>query len=207
MQMLEEPLPGAIADPALRSMFAARKRVFVDLLKWDIPVLAGIYEVDQFDTPEATYLVLLDAEGTHRASARLLRSDGPHILADLFPALCAGAVPRGDAIREITRFCIDPDLPRSERRLARDQLVSALVRHALMEGITTYTAVASVPWFEQIARFGWRCEALGPSRQLCGERLVGLKIRIDRTTQNALAQTGMLRTADYLVPTARETQP
>ncbi|MBX7481685.1 acyl-homoserine-lactone synthase [Qipengyuania qiaonensis] len=206
MHILEETLPETIAHPALRAMFAARKRVFVDLLKWDIPVLAGQYEIDQFDTPDATYLVLLDDQGAHLASTRLLRSDGPHILADLFPSLCADAVPRGRSIREITRFCIDPELTRSERRLARDQLVSALVSHALGDGVASYTAVASVPWFEQIARFGWQCEALGPSRRLCGEALVGLRIMIDETTPGALARTGMLRPADYLVQSAMETR-
>lgn len=32
------------SDAALRAMFAARKSVFVDLLKWDVPVLDGAYE-------------------------------------------------------------------------------------------------------------------------------------------------------------------
>lgn len=31
-------------DGVLRAMFAARKSVFVDLLKWDVPVLGGQYE-------------------------------------------------------------------------------------------------------------------------------------------------------------------
>ena len=62
-------------DRLLRTMFEARKRVFVDLLKWDVPVLEGAYEIDQFDTREATYVILADEEGSHRASARLLRTD------------------------------------------------------------------------------------------------------------------------------------
>src|SRR5690554_3010471 len=72
------------SDPALRSMFEARKKVFVDLLKWDLPVLDGRFEVDQFDTPEAVYLVLTDESANHRASARLLRTDRSHILALLW---------------------------------------------------------------------------------------------------------------------------
>ena len=49
---------------ALRAMFAARKRVFVDLLKWDVPVLAGRFEIDQFDDEHARYIILLDASPT-----------------------------------------------------------------------------------------------------------------------------------------------
>lgn len=86
---------------ALRSMFAARKRIFVDLLKWDLPVLAGQFEVDQFDDPNATYLIVTDPAGEHLASARLLPTTRPALLDSLFPHLVAGAVPRGPGIAEI----------------------------------------------------------------------------------------------------------
>ena len=145
MDTLECTATKAVEHPALRAMFEARKRVFVDLLGWDVPILAGRYEIDQFDTADAVYLILLDPMGNHRASARLLHTVQSHILADLFPILCDDAVPRGQRIREITRFCIDPRLPRIERRQAQNALVSALVDHALATGIDTYTAVANGP--------------------------------------------------------------
>ena len=50
---------GSAGDAALRAMFAARKQVFVDLLRWDVPVLDGRFEIDQFDDDNATYLILL----------------------------------------------------------------------------------------------------------------------------------------------------
>ena len=95
-------------DAVLRAMFAARKHVFVDLLKWDVPVLAGQYEVDQFDGPDATYLVLSGPDGAHLGSARLLLTERPHILDTLFPGLCETAIPRGPAIREITSKVLTP---------------------------------------------------------------------------------------------------
>src|SRR3546814_1687161 len=39
--------PGS--QPLLQSMFADRKRLFVDLFGWDVPVFDGQYEIDQFD--------------------------------------------------------------------------------------------------------------------------------------------------------------
>lgn len=177
--------------PALRAMFEARKRVFVDLLKWDVPVIAGRFEVDQFDTGDATYLILTGKDGEHRASARLLRSDRPHILADLFPGLCGGKVPRGAHIREITRFCIEPRLPRIERRAARNQLVTALTEHAITHGIESFTAVARNSWCRQIEGFGWTCRRLGACLHHGGETLVALEILIDQDTPAALAETGI----------------
>lgn len=197
MQRLFQADRHCSSDPVLRAMFEARKRVFVDLLKWDLPVLADAYEIDQFDTPDAAYLVLADDANRHRASARLLRTDGPHILGDLFPCLCDGPIPERADFREITRFCIEPTLTRGERREARDQLVTALVEHALAAGIAGFTAVASSGWFRQIAAFGWRCHALGPQRSVAGETLVALQIDIDAGTPAALAQGGVYRPGPY----------
>ena len=91
------------ADTVLRAMFAARKHVFVDLLKWDVPVVDDRYEIDQFDDEHAFYLVITDGTGRHLGSARLLETTRPHILDSLFPDLCDGAAPKGRDVREITR--------------------------------------------------------------------------------------------------------
>src|SRR3546814_5965559 len=88
-------------DSALRAMFRARKEVFIDLLKWDLPVLADEFEVDQFDR-QAEYLILLEQGVKHRASTRLLRTDQPHLLGNLYPHLCAGPVPTGTRSEEHT---------------------------------------------------------------------------------------------------------
>ncbi len=180
----------APGDAAMRAMFAARKRVFVDMLHWDLPVLEDLYEVDQFDTPDAEYLILLGDEGEHRASARLLRSTGPHLLGDLYSWLCDEAVPRDPAIWEISRFCIDPHQTPTARRGARDELVTALADYALSHDISAYTGVAAWNWFEKIMRFGWSCEPLGQAADEGASKLVALRIRIDADTKAGLKRAG-----------------
>ncbi len=180
----------APGDAAMRAMFAARKRVFVDMLQWDLPVLEDMYEVDQFDTPAAEYLILLGDGGEHRASARLLPSTEPHLLGDLYPWLCDEAVPRGPAIWEISRFCIDPDQTPSERRGARDELVTALADYALRHGISDFTGVAEWGWFQKIMRFGWSCRSLGNAADEGVSKLVALRIRIDADTKAGLERAG-----------------
>lgn len=197
MQTFPEVSGSCHSDAVFRAMFEARKRVFVDLLKWDVPVLVDTYELDQFDTPDADYLILTDKGDGHRASARLLRTDRPHILGSLFPCLCDGPVPDRSDLREITRFCIEPTLSRPERRLARNQLVTALVDHALATGLSGYTAVAGTDWYRQIAGFGWQCRALGPEQHVGGERLVALEIEIESTTPGHLARSGIYCAGAY----------
>lgn len=190
MPPLRKPMPVSPQDAAMRAMYIARKEVFIDLLKWDLPVLADTYEVDQFDNPQADYLILMDEDGQHRASTRLLRTQGSHLLGELYPCLCDGPVPSGPTVREITRFCLDRHQSAVERRSARNQLVTALVEHALAHGITDYTGVAGLTWFNQILRFGWRCLPLGAAKSLDGQTLVGLQIKIDDRTIEGLKQAG-----------------
>lgn len=186
MSPLAQATTLAPEDAALRAMFIARKQVFVDLLKWDVPVLADTYEIDQFDDPEAQYLILVDEDGRHRASTRLLQTQGSHLLGDLYPCLCEGHLPSGPNVREITRFCLDRHQNARERLSARNQLVTALAEHALRSGITDYTGVAELNWFNQIMRFGWQCRPLGAANVIDGQILVGLHIHIDGDTISGL---------------------
>jgi N-acyl-L-homoserine lactone synthetase len=183
-------------DGVLRAMFAARKSVFVDLLKWDVPVLGGQYEVDQFDNLHASYLVLADTDGRHLGSARLLPTLRPHILDSFYPMLCEEGAPRGSDIYEVTRFCLDRGLRAKERRDVRDTLVMALAEHALASGIAAYSAIAEMGWLQQILAFGWRCSPLGLPQTIEGSMLGALRIEIDADTPARLAAAGIAAMPD-----------
>jgi acyl-homoserine lactone synthase len=176
-------------------MFEERKRVFVDLLKWDVPVLEGRYEIDQFDDEHAAYLIVPTADGRHAGSARLLQTERPHILGALFPELCAGPVPSGPGILEITRFCLGRDQNAQDRLETRHALVSGLVTYALDNGIRSYTGVAEMGWLQQILAFGWRCRPLGLPRTIGGRMLGALQIDITQDTPRLLECSGIYRQA------------
>lgn len=181
---------------AFRAMFTARKDVFIDLLRWELPVLDGKFEIDEFDTPEAEYLILCEKGGQHRASTRLLQTDGPHLLANIYSHLCVGPVPTGHDIREITRFCLDRNQTSRDRLSARNQLVTGLTTYALRWGISQYTGVADLAWFKKIQTFGWDCRALGTPIAENGRLLVALQIHIDETTPERLHKTGAYQLPD-----------
>lgn len=189
--IVEEGFGRAFGDRTLSAMFEDRKKVFVDLLKWDVPVLDNRFELDQFDDQHATYILIADEDGDHLGSARLLPTARPHILGSLFPDLCAGPPPSGPQVAEITRFCLSRRRNAASRRRTRNQLVTALVWHALQRGISTYTGVAELAWLQQILAFGWACRALGvPARLECG--LIGaLAIEIRSDTPALLAANGI----------------
>jgi acyl-homoserine lactone synthase len=188
------PNPGT--DRTLRSMFEDRKSVFVDLLKWDVPVLDGRFEIDEFDDSHATYIIVADEAGDHLGSARLLPTTRSHILGSLFANLCAAPAPAGPECFEITRFCLSRRHHAICRRRTRDRLVSALAWYALETGIRTYTGVAELGWLQQILAFGWDCRPLGvPARLDCG--MIGaLAIEIRPDTPELLAENGIWDLAD-----------
>lgn len=181
----------SVPDEVMRAMFAARKAVFVDLLKWDVPVLGGAYEIDQFDDVHARYLILADREGRHLGSARLLPTMRPHLLDGFYSGLCETSPPRSHAIFEITRFCLDRALSAVRRRAVRDTLVVALADYALANGITGYVAIAEDGWRHKILGFGWRCRTLGPIARCGGQMLGALHIEISAETPALLAGAGI----------------
>jgi len=166
----------------LEAMHRDRKKIFVDALKWDVPVVDGQYEIDQFDTDEAIYLVALAPHSQrHLGSVRLLPSTGPHLLSEVFPFLCEKGVPVGDDIYEITRLCTAPakDI---EPKLIRRRLATAMCEFGLLYGISKYTCVTHVQYLTHLLSVGWECEPLGEPQQVGPDVIGALSISITPAT-------------------------
>ncbi|KHK89195.1 acyl-homoserine-lactone synthase [Novosphingobium malaysiense] len=181
----------AAQGPLLAQMYQERKRVFIDLLRWDLPALDGRYEIDQFDTPSTIYLIIADTDGKHLGSLRLLPTTQPHVLGDIFPGLCDLDSPRSPDVWEISRLCLSRGIRAAERRIVRDKLATALTLFARDNGIRAYCCVADMPWYTQILSFGWRCEPLGLPQDLPCGMLAALMIHIDDETPRLLGKTGI----------------
>jgi acyl-homoserine lactone synthase len=190
-------------DDALRAMFAARKSIFIDLLKWDLPALDGQFEIDEFDNEHAHYLILIGEDGRHLGSTRLIPTTEPHILGALFPELCQKPLPVGPRIYEITRFALDRSLRAAGRRAVRDQLITAIVQHAMAADIERYTGVAEMGWFQQILSFGWDCRPLGLPLPHVSGMLGALEIRITDDTPAQLNAAGIWSPVPALLPNER----
>lgn len=193
-----------ISDPAhaqaLETMFLDRKRLFVDLLGWDVPIVDGRFEMDRFDGPEACYLVACDPAGDHVGSMRLLPTTQPHILDTLFADLCEDAVPSGPDIFEITRLCLPARLGAAERLRIRNLLISAMVDHALECGIAVLTGVVQADFRLVVLAMGWECAALGPEL-LIGRYLLGaFRLEIGSDTPERLRATGIYSAGARALP-------
>lgn len=175
----------------LKSMYADRKRLFVDLLGWGVPVVEGCYEIDRFDDDHSIYLIAVDRDGEHQGSLRLLPSNRPHILGSIFPHLCPKGVPVGPEIFEITRLCLPARHRASERLRIRNRLISAMVDHALDSGIRTLTGVVETGFLAQVLAMGWRCSAPTMIGATTRRALGAFRIEIEPETPRLLAANGI----------------
>lgn len=170
-------------DATRMEMFAARKQVFIDGLKWELKATDGLYEIDEYDHEDTIYLIVVDAgTGEHLGSVRLLPSLGPHLLADKFAALCSGGVPRGADIYEITRMVMAPTLAREAATRVRDRLAIAILEYALAHGVRHYTMMTHMAFLSAVVATGWDCEPLGMPLEMDGVAVAALRIDVDAPT-------------------------
>jgi acyl-homoserine lactone synthase len=184
----------------LRSMFADRKRLFVDLFGWDVPVVDGQYEIDQFDNADTVYVIVADDDGGHVASIRLFPSTRPHMLGTLFPHLCPFGVPVDDATWESTRLCLPQRHGAGRRRELRNMLFSAMVDVALDRGIERYTGVVPDPFRKEVLSLGWQAEPLGPAVRIAGGPIGAFLIHVQPDTPQRLSWTGVYSPVLQRVP-------
>jgi len=167
----------------LDGMHRDRKRVFVDWLKWKVPVTDGVYEIDQFDNDGAVYVVASDARNRkHLASLRLLPTDRPHLLSAVFPQLCDDGIPTGPDTFELTRYCVSPDVPKSDAQGLRDLIWLAAVEYAVDRHIRRYTCVTHLQFLSQILAAGWEAEPLGLPKDVDGEQIGAIVVHVGHKT-------------------------
>lgn len=178
--------PRHLRQDLVQAMFADRKALFVDFFGWDVPVIDGRYEIDQFDTPEALYIIAADDSGGHAASLRLLPTTRPHMLGTIFADMCPLGVPQCERTWESTRLCLPRRHGAGRRRELRNLLISAMVDVALERGIERYTGVLPEGFRKEVLAMGWKAEPLGPAAHMPGGAVGAFLVHIEPDTPRRL---------------------
>jgi acyl-homoserine lactone synthase len=152
-------------------MYRDRKKVFIDRLGWELKATGGEREIDQFDTPDAVYVIEADSERRHLASLRLLPTIKPHLMSEVFPFLCEGPVPRGPDIWELTRLCVRPDLPRADQQRLRGIVWHGALQYAFSIGIRKFTGVTHAQFLSAVLASGLDVEPLGLPQNYAGSMI------------------------------------
>jgi acyl-homoserine lactone synthase len=155
----------ALFEAELIEMHRQRKEVFVDEAGWRVPVI-GDMEIDRYDSEGTTYLISKAAPDSLEvtASVRLLPTTTPHLMSDLFLDLCCGSVPRGPAIWEVSRFCVNRNVQSRRLRLSLLwEAVCGVMETALLFGVEQITFVACSALLPLTLDCGWQATPLGPT--------------------------------------------
>lgn len=174
----------------VEQMHQTRREVFVERLGWALEVDEVGREIDAFDTSDAEYLLDIDDTGRVLGSARLLRTDRPHLLSEHFADLVEGPPPRGVLIREISRLVTAPGLPRERCMRVRHRLASALMEYGLYLGLESYTLVTHTSWLPTLLCVGWTCRPLGLPQMRDGQSIGALAIEVSPAGLAALRSFG-----------------
>jgi N-acyl-L-homoserine lactone synthetase len=153
------------------AMFRLRKRVFHDLLKWDVSV-RGDWEIDHYDDANPLYVLSYsDQTGRLRGALRLLPTLGPNMLDDTFPILL-GDNPevRSASIWESSRFCIDPEISQdrgsNQVTIAAAELMCGVGELGLSSGLSHIVTVTDVFLERMFRRMGCPGERIGEPQRI-----------------------------------------
>jgi acyl homoserine lactone synthase len=96
---------GRELDSTTRALLAAyRYEIFIERLGWQLSVTPG-FEQDAYDCPETVYIILKNQCGEICGCSRLLSTNRPYMLAEVFPELLGTLpAPRSDHVWELSRF-------------------------------------------------------------------------------------------------------
>lgn len=155
----------ALMDDAFR----LRHKAFVDDLKWERLRKPDGREVDQFDHAFARHFIIEKA-GKAAVYTRLLPTEHPHLLSDVYPHLAPRGVPRGPDIWEWTRLVVAHPLRGDGRwSLGAGEMVRIVVEHCLNNGITALTWEGHPVWMTRFLELGFWPEPLGLPELIDGE--------------------------------------
>jgi acyl homoserine lactone synthase len=164
----------------MAEIFYLRKRVFHDLLGWEVNV-EDAWETDHFDQANPIYFASYAPDtGRLRGALRLLPTQGPNMLNDTFPVLLGDSPPIHDvAVWESSRFCIDPDISQdrasNQVTVAAAELMCGVGEMALASGITGIVTVTDVFLERMFRRMG------------CPGTRIGAPAKIGKVTAVAIA--------------------
>lgn len=143
---------------------------------------------DRFDTGATRYLVAIDGDGQVAGGTRLLPSDGPTPLSEVFPHLAEiRGVARGPDTWETTGFFASARY-REEKPLSRAAgiVAAGLIEHCLEQAIPHLNLVAEACRIPRMAEFGWRPRPLGLPTAYEGTSLCAVRVA---ASEEALTET------------------
>lgn len=181
------------SNDLLEQNYRLRHRVFVDLQGWEALRRPDGRDVDGFDNPDATHIIITD-HGEVVGGSRFTPLDKPNLLQTVFNGLVQGDLPDVPSLgADWTRFYVRPDRREGRRRAPESAaLFCAMMEYALWQGYSFVTFVSSIYMLEHGTSVGWRITPLGDPAMIDGKPTIAAWIEVSETVlDNVRRATGM----------------
>ncbi|MBI3382413.1 MAG: N-acylhomoserine lactone synthase [Aquabacterium sp.] len=174
-----------MSDIAYRDLSAYRYEVFVNRLGWPLDCPVG-QELDQFDRADTEYVLARQDDGAICGCARLLPTDHPYLLGEVFPVLMHGQpLPSDASVWEVSRFATwassasGPDGADTDGDLMRTRLLArAVLDRAADLGAKRLITVSPYGMERLLRRVGVEARRSGPPVLWGGQLLIACWIDV-----------------------------
>ena len=173
-------------SPALMADMASyRYKVFIETLGWELET-RNQQEYDQFDHEDTLYVVSQDDDGHINGCARLLPTNSPYLLGDVFPQLMNGQpVPCSAEVWELSRFAAVDFNSRTMSALNQFsaafsiKLLHQAIACAKAHGAKRLVTVSPIGIERLLQRGGIRAHRAGPPMIVGGHPIFACWIELD----------------------------
>ena len=158
----------------------ARKRVFIDHKKWDLPNTDGM-EFDQYDTPQSSAVVvhefgrvlggvrLLPTTAYCGCYTYMLKDAQRGMLQDIPETVLYEEAPVAPHVIEATRLFITPDVSAERRILVQTKLMQAMASSANAQGAKFVIGIVPAIFQRWMTRLGFSAVPMGPKLNISGD--------------------------------------
>jgi N-acyl-L-homoserine lactone synthetase len=175
----------------LHTMLQDRKSQFVDRLGWPLKTTEQ-YEMDEYDRPDAIYIVCSSVDGRHKGSMRLLPTIGDNMVRDHFSHVIPGISFKSKHVWECSRFCVAPT---SEANVAKSLLAGA-AKFMRENKLKAFLGVFDGASERVYRRFGSPPFVIGTEQSSAGKLSVGLW-RFDERKYDQLVESSLYTRVEY----------
>lgn len=160
----------------MEQVWRFRHRQFVERLGWKELSSEDGRETDRFDTDDAIHLVVVN-DGAVIGYTRLLRTAGPHLLADVYPEIMEGqGWPQADDVYEWTRCISDENAGRIGDVQASHVLITGVLEFCLLAGIKGLIVETHPKLVTWMLETGYKVETLNAPQMINGVPVVPVYI-------------------------------
>jgi N-acyl-L-homoserine lactone synthetase len=161
---------GRVNQDVMRSVMRDRSTQFVGRLGWDLCLNPDGLEIDEYDAPETTYMVIHE-QSRHVGSCRVRPVRAGSMLVDhfldSFPEAVSFLAGQERSFFELTRFCRSPSARSDQIREMLGRLANMLDSFRSDSGISGYLAVVYPEVGRYLSRIGVRFIRISTS-EICG---------------------------------------